>query len=57
MTKLNAEAVLSNNSGICSMAAIARDGEGRFLGAYALVLVEALIQRLWKPWHAEKASL
>jgi hypothetical protein len=57
MTKLNAEAVLSNNSGICSMAAIARDGEGRFLGAYALVLVEALIQRLWKPWHAGKVSL
>jgi hypothetical protein len=32
------EAAFSKNSGICSAVAIARDGEGRFLGVSALVL-------------------
>jgi hypothetical protein len=38
MTKVNVDVALSKNSGICSVAGIARDGEGRFLGASALVL-------------------
>jgi hypothetical protein len=38
MAKVNMDAALSKNSGICSAAAVARDGEGRFLGASALVL-------------------
>jgi ribonuclease HI len=38
MTKVNVDATLSKNSGICSVTAIARDGEGHFLGASAFVL-------------------
>jgi ribonuclease HI len=53
MAKVNVDAALSENSGICSAAAVARDGEGRFLGASALVLdgsfdpetVEAMARR------------
>lgn len=38
ITKVNVDAGLSKNSGICSAAAVAKDGEGRYLGASALVL-------------------
>jgi ribonuclease HI len=38
MTKVNVDATLSKNTGSCLAAAIARDGEGRFLGASTLAL-------------------
>jgi hypothetical protein len=53
MSKVNVDATLSKNLGFCSATAIARDANGRFLGASALVLegsfdvemVEAMVCR------------
>ncbi|TVU21984.1 hypothetical protein EJB05_31656, partial [Eragrostis curvula] len=41
-TKINVDASISKNSGICAAAAVARDGEGKFLGASTLVMEGAL---------------
>ena len=39
MSKLNVDAALSKNSRMASVAAVARDGAGRFLGASAVVML------------------